>query len=492
MFIGSSLPQLQSAVYEFSDQITQHIADYAAMPLEDNQLIPATPDNQNEIQPKNILLFQLFYKELKIAHKELIKKNVFPVINDYFQQYAFSGPYSDFTHISNFAFDADNLTKHLTPKQRKDINDRIKEYHITAENVCNFISTVNMKGGIEKISITSKHIVDRQTVLSLLAYLKKGSNFNLSQALSFFLLWSGLNDLVFRQKYFRTFYCAGQKPTTQAVDIISSAQVDVYPTNIFEEGGVSLQTFFRMTDKQFCVLKKRMKTKPDSEKYFYAIPVPLGGTITWCPLLSIFEKIAPKYLFRPIGIAENSLCGHQFKMMLFPSYSMLDEFYKITYGKNREIMVPYIGEPEQETILNSRACDERMVRFGMVAAPTPQTFGNIPCINFGYTYYDLCKLSIDCSVPKKAREAIYYLTEELLKKSKNPFAQEVREQLLFQELYQPGEKFESIFSIGKVNWTPHLIKEVLSDMKVNSVLWKERFNLSLEDVQETLEKFKID
>lgn len=372
-----------------------------------------------------------------------------------------------------------DLTRQLTFNQKRAVgwND------LSAHEVNAFILTLQSKGGISTIAADLSNW-EKFPLYTLIGHIKRG-DVTQAQVASMCLLYQAIDQFIFNREHVAVYPVDASDPDSISNFYISNMSnakpPKLHTYSIFDKKKESLaQEFFNLTDYGFKLFQERLLNKPDSEKYFHTVQLPLGPVYNWSPLIHRIITIAPNnsfHFFKPVEIGTNHILDAKITAMVVPSFSMIEEYLKVVHDENAIDLVPLIGECGKETITHYKLQNKRVFQIGMPEAPIPKMADNYYVGNFCFSLHDAYHAIRDSLLTQGARRAIGQIVDRILRDSKSKTAEKIKWNLIDGELYQKKNSFGELFALSKANWDEAHKQLVLEDMAKLSQFWEMEFGI---------------
>lgn len=396
-------------------------------------------------------------------------------------------------------FDSFEMTKFLTPKQRSSLTNSLR--NISDLALKNFVEALNnneftpkAKKNINLRTLFMESYEDIYQNLPHLALKARLRNLVVDEQLgSLCLLCQAIDQLIVNRqlvcedpRFFKISVNDGSKlyeidplPRNRVPDEFRifhlADKSDLKETeellNIFFDIPLNIRDFWRNIDHW-----------PESEKYFGVFKLPVEDPISWSRLYSEICRVSTICKF-PVFLPLQHRDWKQ-KVLLIPSFSMLQRYYNFRYPSSAMKLRLFIGRCTMKTIEHYKINGARVIQVGMSGANVP----NYADGNFGgrliFTIHDFYHAQRDAVVPKNQQRALLHINELfkkiLEKQPQNKQLKHIKWKLLDGELQTDG-LFGSLFFIVKT-WTEETKKWVIEDMVRNQKTWGKKFNLSMKDL----------
>jgi len=381
-------------------------------------------------------------------------------------------------YISEEEFDAHLLTRFLTPKQRSKIN--LFATTANVDKINRFVILLQSKGGV--LRLPELNAYEQLPRLALLAYLKR-RDISKAQVASISLLYQGVKQLLVKPVCC-LIYDRQDSVHKRHIEIVKLPPVDervkITSVNVFEKSEW-LKTFFALTNAQLKKLLLLLEKKPNSEHYFHAIAVPLGETFLWSPGLARIANLLK--ILQPVEIEEvGDFPGVKKKVMIIPSFSMLQAYIEIIYGDDAMPVTPLFGECTKEILMALKLSNKRPFHLGSEEAPTPDKADGYYFGALAYTLHDFYHLCRDSEIGQAAMRAIRYIVEYLFRTPLNQNTEELKWELMDVDLYLKRHRFGKLFDLAGWNWGIHK-NAIVHDIALQKAFWESEFNVTREDLQ---------
>ncbi len=213
--------------------------------------------------------------------------------------------------------------------------------------------------------------------------------------------------------YFRSAILEARKKTLQILHLFDGT---------LETQKIARSTL-NLTDQQFAEWLEKMKRAPLSEHYFLAITrsrddhlydqivaQSLGGTISpedrhSIPISTILRFYQNFNTFGVIKGLNNST------YQLTPSFSMMQAYLDVKYGKNALQMHPIIGVPSNKSLMLQQLKDKRAVSLPFPEIVFPNSADTFSATRSQFIKHDFFHLEVSSAIPKPLRDAYLELAE---------------------------------------------------------------------------------
>lgn len=381
------------------------------------------------------------------------------------------------------------LTRHLSYIQSRDI---IAKCSHLADKADDFVLTLHSKGGIAKIASDISNYQDFP-LYALIAHLQRG-DVSQNQFTSICLLYQAIDQFATAHK---NRYSISISENMKKVSSSSISYIDttfppqkLHTYSIFnQEKAFFIQKFFNLEDDDdFEILKEKLSQKPDSEKYFHTVQLPLGPIYSWSPLYQRLIKVAETchfLFFKPVEVGIDEFFGAKIYVMVIPSFSMIEERLKILFGKDAIKLRPLIGECSKETITHYKLRDERVFQVSMPEAPTPEKADGLPTGgSFCFSLHDAYHAMRDSFINRRHRLAIVQIVDRIFKNHTNEVAENIKWQLMDGELiFSHCQKFGRLFNAASVAWNKEYKEIFLKDMVQLAHFWDVEYTITADDLE---------
>lgn len=374
------------------------------------------------------------------------------------------------TWISDREFSSLDLTCHLTDAQRRALNQPL----VSALKVYEFILQLQTDVGlIDLAKDLENHALHPR--YALIAHLKGG--LSVEQVASRCLLYQGIRQFITHRTAFIHYELPGAQPIQIRIEVPASDILLQVSTYRMVKKDQALRYYFRLDAGETRALYHRLKSKPFSERYYYAIPLPQGGIANWSPG---YKKIVDVLEFlRPVPVSGSAQFGRTDNyVILIPSYSMFVEVSKIRHRENAIPYIPIMGVCTEATIEFYKLLDLRVLHIGASGADVPDNADGNWNGSYGHTIHDYYHGERDSWLRKSHRMAIRYIVGILFDRNINQNTWRIKWALVNGELYEPNESFGELFNRDRVPWDDIHVRIVLTNMAALPVHWKKMFGIT--------------
>ena len=376
------------------------------------------------------------------------------------------------TFIPLDEFNTRDLTRYLTLDQRWDINAR------TASKVNEFILKLQTKGGIVDIAKDLEHYKEFPRY-ALIGHLKRG-DVTAAQVASSCLLYQGIEQFIKDRIIIMSDEIPGTPLRIQNYYLhIDDRQP--YPelrTFSILENKDFIQKYFKLSDYGIERLLSGLESKPDSEKYYHTITLPLSPVHTWSPghrrVIDIIK------LLYPVEVGQSSqFVSVKRHVMVIPSFSMFEACSKVFYNDNAIPYVPLLGECTKATISFFKRRDKRVLHVGMQQAPVPVEADNHYFGPHLYSVHDFYHGLRDGMLTLADRRAISHIVDRIFSRRINENTETIKWMLDDGELYREGQHFGYLFDPAhEILWDDAHKRALLTDMVLLSDFWDAEFYIT--------------
>jgi hypothetical protein len=354
--------------------------------------------------------------------------------------------------------------------QRRALNQPI----ISAQKVYEFLlqlqtdaGLVDLAGDLENHALHPRY--------ALIAHLK--GELSVEQVASRCLLYQGIRQFITHRTAFVHYELPGAQPIQIRIEVPASSALPQVSTYRMLKNDEALRYYFRLDAEETRTLFRRLKSKPFSERYYYAIPLPQGDIASWSPG---YKKIVDVLEFlRPVPVSGSAQFGRTDNyVILIPSYSMFVEASKIRHRENAIRYIPIMGVCTEATIEFYKLLDLRVLHIGAFGADVPDNADGNWNGPYGHTIHDYYHGERDSWLKKLHRMAIRYIVGILFDRNINQNTWRIKWALLNGELYEPNEPFGELFDRDRVPWDEAHTRIVLTNMATLPSHWEKVFGIT--------------
>jgi TPR repeat protein len=374
-------------------------------------------------------------------------------------------------YLPALCFDDRVLTRYMSHAQR----DKMRQCAITAEKVNGFIQQLHRKDGIAKIAADLPHYAQYPT-LALTAHLL-GGDVTQEQVVSTCLLYHAINQFI-KRPYFVQVY----RTKTHYETFFHKCDFDdfepAFRTISLFEDRTFVQRFLNLDDQQTSALLDRLKSKPDSEKYYHIIALPLG------PIASPGHLIVSRIInrFKPVILEKDPVYGLKRSVIVIPSFSILQECSYVLYGDDAMDYVPLIGVCTEKEIEHFKMQDKCVLQVGTQEARLPRVADNQEFGPFCRVLHDWYHGERGCWLGDTGRRAVRYIVGHIFGSAKDPQMRALVWNLLNGELWKRDQHFGHLFTAPGMAWTDTYKRAVIRNMALLTPFWKLEFEITPEQL----------
>ena len=380
------------------------------------------------------------------------------------------------TSISFDEFASRDLTRHLSYDQRYAINT----HKISASQINEFILKLQTKGGIVDIAADMDHYEDFPRY-TLIAHLKRG-DVTVAQVASSCLLYQAIEQFIMDRTYTLCEEIPGNPPTVSYCYLKVGAKKPLPLMRTFSllENKDFIKRYFNLSNYGMETMLSLLEAKPDSEKYYHTITLPLSPIHTWSPGHQRVTDLI-KFLY-PVAVGQSiQFETVQQQVMVIPSFSMLEVFNKNLYEVNAISYVPLLGKCTKATISFFKRLDKRVLHVGMPQAPVPDLADNHYFGPHLYSIHDFYHGVRDAWIALGERRAINQIVDRIFSKRINEKTEEIQWKLDDGELYHKSQHFGHLFDpVRQIPWDDAHKRALLTDMALLSDFWQAEFSIPVE------------
>lgn len=368
-------------------------------------------------------------------------------------------------------FDLLELTKHLTSSQRK----AILEQTFSPDEIIQFSDEVNSEFAVKGLLQDAPDSFGIYPQLGLRARFQ--NLISEEQFTTLCLLNQAVEQLIYTS--YSNVEGSVQLEMKSSYDKDDFHVYHVFDAKIQKTIDRLLKNCMNFTNLQLIEFKEKLLSLSSLEQYFYTFKIP-SDVPSWSPLYN--EILNVKFFWQPVDSIESK----KQKLLLLPSFSMLQIALQINTGRDAVALQPLLGKCTTKTVEHYKMKGKRNFNIGMLGAEVPLIADGSYAGRLIFSFHDAYHAVRDSLVPNLHKLALVRINtlfkEALASNPDNKHIKKIKWLLIDGELHiKNHDLFGIIFERSHIDWQLKSdskldpLSIVINDMVNNRDVWETKF-----------------